>query len=102
MAKICGKAWAFMTPPEHLGFFTKASIQELFLAQLKAKIIYLRQHGKWANLAFILYKINRVLPSLVPKFLLQIFNAVQAKRINIYVPSMDIHYLVIQRTRKRI
>ena len=59
-AKLLGKYWPFMTPPEHMSFFGPKSIKYLFEHILNAKITYISSKGKWANCGFILYKIKRI------------------------------------------
>jgi 2-polyprenyl-3-methyl-5-hydroxy-6-metoxy-1,4-benzoquinol methylase len=98
IAKLLGRYWAFMTPPEHLSFFSSKSLHLLFEAQEKSAVLHFARKGKWANLAFIGYKIGRILPMTVPKWLLKPFNLPVLRHINIYVPTSDIQYLVVKRS----
>ena len=97
VAKVLGKYWAFMTPPEHLSFFSKNSFYELFDNQTEAHIVSFARKGKWANLAFIGYKLGRIAPTWVPKALFALFKLPIINRLNLYVPTGDVQYLVIQR-----
>lgn len=97
IAKIMGKYWAFMTPPEHLSFFTQKSFSILFEGQSGTKIKHFSRKGKWANIAFIGYKLGRIAPSWFSKSLLQPFNWPGVRRMNVYVPTGDVQYLVVQR-----
>ena len=93
-SKLMKKKWPFMTPPEHVGFFSHKSMK--FLAKkCNYKIVYWSSKGKWANLGFILYKINRVKPGLIPERFIEFFKSGFLSKINIYVPTKDIQYVVI-------
>ncbi|MCB0378301.1 MAG: class I SAM-dependent methyltransferase [Bdellovibrionales bacterium] len=95
LAQISGSRWAFMTPPEHLTFFSKKSLARLF-QPLDFKTVVFFRRGKWANFAFLLYKLGRVFPGFgrlklhekLPKFL---------SRRSLYVPTNDIFYAVLQK-----
>ena len=97
IARMMGKYWAFMTPPEHLSFFTQKSFRLLFEDQAGATVKHFSRKGKWANMAFIGYKLGRIAPSWLPKSLLQPFNWPGVRRLNVYVPTGDVQYLAIQR-----
>lgn len=98
-AKITGSKWPFMTPPEHTSFFNKKSMQ--YLAKcMHLKIVKRINKGKWANLGFILYKMNRVMPGIVPDRTIEIFKTGFWSKINIYVPTHDIQYVVLRKAEK--
>jgi 2-polyprenyl-3-methyl-5-hydroxy-6-metoxy-1,4-benzoquinol methylase len=96
-AKICGKYWPFITPPEHLSFFNKRSMIQLFEKELDAKIEYRTSKGKWVNIGFLFYKLKRIFPKLVPKFVIKFFGLPVMEKLSIYVPTGDIQYLVIKK-----
>ena len=93
-ARLMGKKWPFMTPPEHLSFFGAKSIQ---LAGKKAglKTLSTRSKGKWANVAFVLYKAGRV--GLLPKRLVDGLNRLGLDRLSIYVPTGDVLYAALEK-----
>lgn len=93
-AKLFGSKWAFMTPPEHLCFFDKRSIEELAY-KLDGKVFYWDTKGKWVNIAFLFYKIKRVFPSLVPQYFID-FLRKYFSRISLYIPTGDIQYVGIK------
>jgi 2-polyprenyl-3-methyl-5-hydroxy-6-metoxy-1,4-benzoquinol methylase len=101
-AKIAGKYWAFMTPPEHLSFFSRNTIRFLFENKLKLKTCKWFSKGKWTNFGFLLYKIRRIFPYLIPKFVLHIFKYKFFKNIALYIPTGDIQYVVIKKNFKNI
>jgi 2-polyprenyl-3-methyl-5-hydroxy-6-metoxy-1,4-benzoquinol methylase len=95
-ASVLGKYWAFMTPPEHLSFFSKHSLDYL-AKQLQSKIIRHVRLGKWANVAFIAYKLTRIMPDWFPGWLLSPLRLPFISGYKIYVPTGDIQYVVVQR-----
>jgi 2-polyprenyl-3-methyl-5-hydroxy-6-metoxy-1,4-benzoquinol methylase len=97
IARLLKKYWAFMTPPEHLSFFTKNSFHYLFEKELDCQILHWETKGKRANVGFILYKIKRIIPWLIPSSLLNWFQKSFLSKWAIYVPTGDIQYLVIQK-----
>jgi 2-polyprenyl-3-methyl-5-hydroxy-6-metoxy-1,4-benzoquinol methylase len=97
LAKLMGKRWAFMTPPEHLGFFNKNSLKYLFENCLSAQIVDWRSMGKRVNLGFILYKARRVMPS-IPEFITKIFERFSTlSKLAVYLPTGDIQYVIIRK-----
>ncbi len=91
------KYWAFMTPPEHLSFFNRKNFNYLFQHILKGEVVYWKSKGKWANIGFILYKIKRIVPKLMPQFLIDVFGKAVLKNLSIYVPTADIQYVVARK-----
>jgi 2-polyprenyl-3-methyl-5-hydroxy-6-metoxy-1,4-benzoquinol methylase len=98
IAKLLRRYWPFMTPPEHLSFFSKRSMNYLAEMLLESEMVYWSSKGKWANVGFILYKIKRIMPSLVPNWLIKIFQKRFVRNLAIYVPTGDILYSVVRKT----
>lgn len=96
IARLMGKRWAFMTPPEHLSFFNRSSMQWLFNKALGAQIVLWRSLGKRANLGFILYKLRRVFP-LFPAMIPRLFETGFLAKLSVYVPTADIQYVIIRK-----
>lgn len=96
IARFMGKYWHFMTPPEHLSFFSRSSMEYLFQDHHGAEIIEWKTLGKKVNIGFLLYKIKRVLP-LFPSFLLKVFDNTRLSSLSMYVPTSDIQYVVIRK-----
>ena len=92
-AKLFGKRWAFMTPPEHLGFFDDTSMDQLF-RELDLAPVSQSSRGKWANVGFIAYKLRRVLPQLMPGIVVKGVQRSPLGRAAIYVPTSDVKYAV--------
>jgi 2-polyprenyl-3-methyl-5-hydroxy-6-metoxy-1,4-benzoquinol methylase len=92
-ARILRKRWAFMTPPEHLGFFSRKTIQQLFESAgvtLDRSISL----GKWVNAGFLVYKLARVFPEILPQKWVERFGASSAGRTCLYVPTADVLYAI--------
>ncbi len=96
-AKLSGKFWAFLTPPEHLGFFNKNTMKYLFENKFKTKIDRWFSRGKWVNFGFLLYKIKRIFPWAVPKFAIKMFQKGILGNISLYIPTADIQYVAIKK-----
>jgi 2-polyprenyl-3-methyl-5-hydroxy-6-metoxy-1,4-benzoquinol methylase len=98
MARMLKSYWPFMTPPEHLGFFSLSAFKAAAIKVGGCEIVYAARRGKWANLAFIAYKIKRIAPRWFPGFLLWPLQRWPLSRISIYVPTRDILYVVFRRS----
>lgn len=99
-ARVLGRYWAFMTPPEHLGFFANETFEYLFEDRFGSKIIRSFCKGKWANLAFIAYKMKRITPIWFPNWILLPLQKKPLSSMNIYVPTKDVRYLAVQYNEK--
>lgn len=97
VARVLGKYWAFMTPPEHLSFFSKKTTQYLFECVLSARVRSCERMGKRANVGFIFYKLRRILPFLVPQALVSFFRRPSLAHWAVYVPTGDVQYAVIEK-----
>ncbi len=95
-AKITGKFWPFMTPPEHLGFFSKKSFEKL-ADKHNYTIVNYESKGKWVNLAFLMYKLKRIFPKLIPSLFIKIFQTKHTSNWSVYVPTNDIQYLILKK-----
>jgi len=97
-ARLMGRKWPFMTPPEHLSFFSARSVR---LAGEKAglRTLSTQSKGKWANLAFVLYKAGRV--GLLPVPLVDRVNRLGLDRLSIYVPTGDVLYAALEKPAAR-
>lgn len=98
IARAMGKYWAFMTPPEHLGFFSGRSFRRFFGTAVPGTIVHRSRMGKWANVAFIAYKLRRVAPKLVPEAVVAWLGRSALGKLALYVPTQDIQYLVVRKT----
>jgi 2-polyprenyl-3-methyl-5-hydroxy-6-metoxy-1,4-benzoquinol methylase len=91
-ARLLGRRWAFMTPPEHLGFFTASSLRRLVERDLGLVTTSSEASGKWANVGFIAYKLRRVFP-VVPEALVERVRRSPLGRATVYVPTHDVRYV---------
>lgn len=96
VARWMGRRWAFMTPPEHLGFFNRATLQFLLEQVLGLRLCSSEAHGKWANVGFLAYKLRRVFP-IVPEQLVRRVQRSRLSRVALYVPTMDIRYVTARK-----
>lgn len=96
-ARLLGRYWAFMTPPEHLGFFSRSTLGRLLEEDLQCRIVARRNRGKWVNAGFLLYKIRRIFPRLLPAALPRFFQSGPWHRIGVYVPTADILYVAARK-----
>jgi 2-polyprenyl-3-methyl-5-hydroxy-6-metoxy-1,4-benzoquinol methylase len=97
VARLMQRRWAFMTPPEHLGFFSRRSLTYVLEQSLGLKIVASQASGKWANLGFLMYKLRRVFPDVVPARLVDRFRASAAAALAVYVPTSDVRYVAARK-----
>lgn len=97
MARISGKRWPFMTPPEHLSFFSHRSITAS-LERVGLKTSYCKSFGKFANLAFVVYKAGRV--GLLPKRFGRLASRIGLGKLTVYVPTGDVLYAIAQQHKR--
>jgi 2-polyprenyl-3-methyl-5-hydroxy-6-metoxy-1,4-benzoquinol methylase len=97
-AKLMRRNWAFMIPPYHLGFFSSKTFEYLFENVVPAQILYNKTYGKWTSLAFVCYKLNQISTLLAPSFFLEWLAKSPLGRINLYAPTNDIMYVVVQKS----
>jgi len=95
VSKLMGKRWAFMTPPEHLGFFDAASMKAMLKATCLLPNRRIRR-GKWVSAGFLLYKLGRVFP-FPPREFVEWVQHSRMAGLAIYVPTGDIMYVGARR-----
>ncbi len=96
IAKIMGRRWHFMTPPEHLGFFSVKSAETL-LRQAGLSELSMTAHGKMVNFGFLVYKLGRVFPALGRSGFPDALRRTFLGRMCLYVPTQDILYICARR-----
>lgn len=94
-ARILKSKWPFMTPPEHMSFFSYKSINKL-ARLMDMEIVEWKSKGKWANVGFILYKFNRVSNIKIPDRIIKIFQRGFLSKLKVYVPTCDVQYVVMK------
>lgn len=97
-ARLTGRYWPFMTPPEHLGLFSRPSIAYLAREILGGALVSWSSKGKWANLGFLLYKVNRIFPDGMPIPLQRLLQHRRLDKWAVYVPTGDIQYAAIRKS----
>ena len=98
-ARLLRRRWAFMTPPEHLGFFSSKSFKYLLETALAMNIVTSCRRGKWVNSGFLAYKLRRVFPELVPAWMVNRIRDGWLGQFSLYVPTQDIRYIISQKKR---
>lgn len=96
-ARLMGKRWAFMIPPEHLSLFSQATFVQMFTDVLPAEIVHHESHGKWTNVAFLIYKLDRMSGRVFPRRLMNWAARSRLGSILVYVPTGDIQYLAVRK-----
>jgi 2-polyprenyl-3-methyl-5-hydroxy-6-metoxy-1,4-benzoquinol methylase len=96
-ARAMGPRWAFMTPPEHLGFFSAASMRWLLEHHFSMTTVASFTRGKWVNLGFLTYKLRRVVPELMPAAVASWVQQSRLARAALYVPTADIRYVAARK-----
>ena len=91
-ARIMRRRWAFMTPPEHLCFFSPPSLSFLLERDLGLRTTTSRASGKWANVGFLAYKLRKVFP-IVPQALVTRVQRSPLGKATLYVPTLDVRYI---------
>lgn len=97
IAKLMGRRWAFMIPPEHLSLFARNSVQYLFRDLVPGEIVHHVSQGKWTNVAFLFYKLNRMDVWVFPRHLMDWAARAAAGKLLIYVPTGDVQYLAVRK-----
>jgi len=92
VARLMRSRWAFMTPPEHLGFFNQDTLRFLLEQVLGLDTTWSEASGKWANLGFLAYKLRRVFPALPAALVERVRDSVLGTAA-VYVPTADIRYV---------
>lgn len=95
VARLMGRRWAFMTPPEHRSFFNLRTIGGL-AEKSGGKLTSHMARGKWTNLGFLFYKAHRVFPKAVPGAVVEALRKSPLARMPVYVPTHDILYVGIR------
>ncbi len=91
MARLAGRRWAFMTPPEHLGFFSRQSMARL-LNSAGLELNQWTSRGKWVNAGFMLYKLGRVFPALAKAQPRGSERRGPLDKLVLYAPTGDVAY----------
>lgn len=95
-ARLMRSRWAFMTPPEHLSFFSTTSLDYLLEQKLGLTTVSSTASGKWANIGFLAYKFRRVFP-FVPQGLVTRVQNSPLGRATMYVPTKDVRYVAARK-----
>jgi 2-polyprenyl-3-methyl-5-hydroxy-6-metoxy-1,4-benzoquinol methylase len=97
IARLFGRRWAFMIPPEHLSLFAHATFRYVFQSLQPGEIVHHVSQGKRTNLAFVLYKLERMAGRAFPRGLMRRAADSAWGRVLVYIPTGDIQYLVVRK-----
>lgn len=97
IASLMASRWHFMTPPEHITYFDRRTLEELCVRCGYSSEAWMTR-GKWANVGFMLYKLRRVMPRIMPAALQAAVARSWLGRKCVYVPTGDIQYLAARRS----
>jgi 2-polyprenyl-3-methyl-5-hydroxy-6-metoxy-1,4-benzoquinol methylase len=100
-ARLLRERWAFMTPPEHLGFFNRSSLTFLLERELGLRTTASTASGKWVNVGFLLYKLGRVFGPVIPQSVTERIERSPFGRTAVYVPTADIRYVAASKPPER-
>ncbi len=91
-ARVFGRRWAFMTPPEHICLFNRATMYKL-LSSCDFSVERWGSYGKWVNMGFLLYKIRKsnILP--IPQKWIALLQEAKIGTFPLYIPTGDIQYV---------
>lgn len=92
IARLMGRYWAFMTPPEHLIFFQRTTMRQILNEHGFTEFAWMSK-GKWVNSGFLVYKLHRVMPLFVSKQFVNWFTQSSFGGNTLYVPTGDIMYV---------
>jgi 2-polyprenyl-3-methyl-5-hydroxy-6-metoxy-1,4-benzoquinol methylase len=92
VSRIMRSKWAFMTPPEHLFFFNRPSLQYLFDRNGVVMEKWVSK-GKWTTLGFVLYKLQRVFPEVLSVKAVAQFGSWSISRLPVFIPTGDMQYV---------
>lgn len=95
--RLLGRYWAFMTVPEHLGFFSRRTMSLLLQERLGLEMRSWQSRGKWANVGFLFYKVKRIVPWAVPRAVIDFWRLPGLRRLALYVPTGDIQYVAARK-----
>jgi SAM-dependent methyltransferase len=62
-ARLLGRRWYFLDPPQHLTYFTAAGLMRALRAGGFSGPVRVRRLGRWVSLSNIVFKLGRFLPA---------------------------------------
>ena len=90
LARVCGRYWHLFTPPQHLYFFDKRSIEKL-LKKSGFDIIKICYMGRHTTLEFVIFKLLEVSGlSTLSRFFNRVRKILPLGKIKLYVNTFDI------------
>lgn len=91
-ARLLGKKWAFMTPPEHLSFYNVMTLERL-CDRMGGVLSGWMSKGKWVNAAFLVYKLNRIAPQIATRNMVRAVRMSRLGKVVLYIPTGDVLYI---------
>lgn len=91
-AKLMRSHWAFMTPPEHIYYFSRKTLEQ-FLREEGFTPLDWMTRGKWANLGFLSLKVVQMFPGKLTERVSGLVKRSPFSSFSVYVPSADVQYI---------
>lgn len=88
MARLLGRRWTFYIPPQHLYFFSKATIWEL-LYQSGLEPVSRFRIGKWLRISYILHLASTGGESTLSSFVTRVLHGSFLENFPLYLPMGD-------------
>ena len=95
-AKISGKKWHLMTPPQHLQFFSKKSLINAIERSGFSieKILY---RGEWVSFGYTLFKLSETTESTVFRLLYKFVKKTGVDKLRMYINLLDVITLIAKK-----
>ena len=95
-AKISGRKWHLMTPPQHLQFFSKKSLINAIERSgfSVEKILY---RGEWVSFGYALFKLRETTESTVVRLLYKFVKKTGIDKLRMYINLLDVITLIAKK-----
>ena len=95
-AKISGRKWHLMTPPQHLQFFSKKSLINAIERSGFSieKILY---RGEWVSFGYTLFKLSETTESTVFRLLYKFVKKTGIDKLRMYINLLDVITLIAKK-----
>lgn len=87
-AQMEGKRWHFFIPPQHLFFFSRASLTKL-LSQAGFKVIRIDYKGKWVSLRYLLNLMKQIQNDSLARWIYPLISHNSLGKLPLYINLFD-------------
>ncbi len=95
-ARVMRRRWTFFIPPQHIFFFHKRNITDLF-RRAGLKPVSWHRVGKWLSLGYVLHLARTTGESTLAAFLYRLIRNTPLMRFPLYVPMKDNMVIVAEK-----